>query len=87
MPRYYKDETRNRQVLNYLRSLKRRAAAPAATVRMRCLNGPFAGEELRLSWPGRGLTTTAVIRVGNQVGRYVEKEDWLHWVPKLEVVS
>ena len=85
--KYYDDPEKNRQVQNYLRSRKRAAQAKPGSVRLRCQNGPWAGYELALTNIGRDNISTASLRIGDQVGRYVEKDYWLHWVPELRAVS
>lgn len=75
MSTYYDDPVKDRAVKRYLRSLRRRITAPQRHEKLLALDGPFAGQTLRLSASlGPWDCCTAVIRVGNQVGRYVAKK-------------
>jgi len=87
MTTYYDDPVKDRAVKNYLRSRRRNARAVPARRKFLALGGPFNEQVVMLTpttstgyaveRPGytkwyEGVAHTATLRVGNQVGRYVQ---------------
>jgi hypothetical protein len=74
-----------KQARNYLRTLKRRQSYIPAPVKYKAAGGPFSGHDIYFAW-GTG-NQTAVIRVGEQVGRYKYGGSIARWVPVLVEVG
>ena len=82
MPTYYPDDPeKDKQAKSFLRTLKRRQSYLPAPIKVMAHGGPFAGHQIWLTW-GTG-NDTAVIRVGDQVGRYKYSKTVARWVPLL----